>query len=70
MKKNNKLIQAIQKLNNKLSCRSIGDDTIEVLHTEYGHICTLGVDDDIKVAEEIVRDELFEKSELANGSKD
>lgn len=70
MKKSNRLTQAIEKLNKNLSCRFVDQDTVEVHHLVYGHICILGADDDIKVAEEIVRDELFEKSELANGSKD
>lgn len=63
--KADKMIAAIKKLNDKLTVERIDADAILVTHSEYGHICTISPDEDLDLVEEIVRDELFDKSEEA-----
>ncbi len=62
--KQSKLSHMVEKLNSKLSCIPVvGDSTVVINHSQYGHICILNSDEDLRLAEEIIRDELFDKSE-------
>ncbi len=63
--KASKMITAIQKLNDKLTVERVDSDAILVTHSEYGFICTISPDEDLDLIVEIVRDELFDKSEAA-----
>lgn len=64
--KTSKLALMIAKLNEKLEIHSVeGESAVEIRHKEYGHICILDENENLKLAEEIIRDELFEKSEMA-----
>lgn len=53
----------IERLNSKLTYTILDDNGISIDHEEYGHICILDQDENLKLAEEIVRDALFDKSE-------
>lgn len=56
----------IAKLNEKLEVYPVdGEPAVEIRHKEYGFICILDENENPKSAEEIIRDELFEKSEMA-----